>query len=100
MSYEMNVGLARKVSQALRKAGLKVTRTINESMMTVRSEDGGVVVVQCMKEHEHNFDIALWRPPEGLERGGRAHGPASRHLLRTLVSLFRENGLNVDAGAR
>jgi hypothetical protein len=95
MSYEPNIGLARKISRGLRDAGFKVTRSISESIMTVRSGDGGAIVVECMKQHTHGYDIALWRPPEGFERGGRgADAKASQHLLLTLAKLFKENGLH------
>jgi hypothetical protein len=96
MSYEPNIGLARQISRALREAGFKVTRSMSESTMTVRSGDGGAIVVECMKEHTHGYDVALWRPPEGLERGGRSDAKASQHLLRTLAKLFKENGLHTD----
>ncbi len=94
MAYEPNIALARKISKALREAGLDVKRALSASTITVRDpEDLRVaIVIESMQKSDAGFDVSMWRAPNST--GNKS--AAQRVLLRAVASLLRDAGLSVD----
>ena len=92
MSYEPDIGLARKVTRALREAGFHVRRSTNESLLTVIDEAAhAAVVVECKKENtDGGVEI------DTLTLVPRLDKDASKALMLTLARFFRAAGLRVE----